>query len=457
MVEMKSIEDENNKIDLLDRQPFIDQVKKLCELISKNKESRCFAINGSWGVGKTFVLDILESELKEEQQEDGAKNKYLLFRYDCWEYDYYQEPVIAMVAALIDEIDKNVNILPWDTVNKVKGLLKAVGSGLLMKANDTIVEKTGIDVEAIINIIKDGDEDAASRIEESHEYDVYFSFKKTLARLKETIAILSKEQTLVVIVDELDRCLPEYMIKVLERLHHVFEDIPNVQVILAVDKQQLEYTIKQIYGESTDVDKYLSKFIDFTVNLDTGTLNDRFEEVFKSYISHFKDIKIAADLEDVEEFRKIIFQGIDIRSSIDIINKSSLLHEIIWGEEQAEGYVMCIELFISVLMYWGVDLKHAKVGDIAYMFSYERKGSIQTGLDLFEEKCNFEEEYTGLLLIGHENDTVYIRRSSLWSLLYMCYRYVGGCEHDHIMYDKYEGCEIKKICDNYMNLMMTID
>lgn len=39
-------------------------------------------------------------------------------------------------------------------------------------------------------------------------------------------------------VDELDRCLPSYAIKVLERIHHVFNELENVVVIIAMEKNK---------------------------------------------------------------------------------------------------------------------------------------------------------------------------------------------------------------------------
>lgn len=57
-------------------------------------------------------------------------------------------------------------------------------------------------------------------------------------------------------MDELDRCLPAYTIKVLERLHHIFTDIDNVIVIIAMDKKQVEHVVGQIYGVSDiDIDR----------------------------------------------------------------------------------------------------------------------------------------------------------------------------------------------------------
>ena len=47
-------------IDLLDRGEFIDQLIRVAETLSENKKNACYALNGAWGVGKTFVLNIFD-------------------------------------------------------------------------------------------------------------------------------------------------------------------------------------------------------------------------------------------------------------------------------------------------------------------------------------------------------------------------------------------------------------
>ena len=54
-----------------------------------------------------------------------------------------------------------------------------------------------------------------------HAYDDYFSLNEAMSKLVKLIYDLSDSYTVVFIVDELDRCIPEYGIKVLERLHHI--------------------------------------------------------------------------------------------------------------------------------------------------------------------------------------------------------------------------------------------
>ena len=45
---------------------------------------------------------------------------------------------------------------------------------------------------------------------------------------------------------------------------------------MALDKTQIEHTITMIFGEDTDCDAYLRKFIDFEFEIDSGTVNDSF-------------------------------------------------------------------------------------------------------------------------------------------------------------------------------------
>mgnify|MGYP000547399914 FL=1 len=107
------------------------------------------------------------------------------------------------------------------------------------------------------------EENKGDKRENPSDFDEMFAFKKTLDFTRNQIRELSKNKTVLLVVDELDRCMPEYAIKVLERLHHMFEGLDNVIVLLAIDSTQLEHSVKEIYGEQVDTERYLRKFISF--------------------------------------------------------------------------------------------------------------------------------------------------------------------------------------------------
>ena len=64
------------KEDILDRQPFIDKVISILEILSEEKRGASFAIDGDWGSGKTFVLEQLEKQLEPVQSEESSSNNF---------------------------------------------------------------------------------------------------------------------------------------------------------------------------------------------------------------------------------------------------------------------------------------------------------------------------------------------------------------------------------------------
>lgn len=59
-----------NTIDILNRNNDVEKIYNIIDLISNKRGNASFAINGDWGSGKSFVLDILEEKLKTVQNEE---------------------------------------------------------------------------------------------------------------------------------------------------------------------------------------------------------------------------------------------------------------------------------------------------------------------------------------------------------------------------------------------------
>ena len=68
-----------------------------------------------------------------------------------------------------------------------------------------------------------------------------------------------KELPLFILIDELDRCRPNYAIELLENIKHIF-DIPGIVFIVATDSKQLSHSINAVYGSKFASEKYLKRF-----------------------------------------------------------------------------------------------------------------------------------------------------------------------------------------------------
>ena len=128
-------------------------------------------------------------------------------------------------------------------------------------------------------------------------------------------------------------------IKVLERIHHVFNEIENVVVIVAMEKKQISNSLHQIYGDEMDVDRYLKKIIAFSFKLDNGSAHN-FIEKYASYMEMF-DIK---ERDGLEEFLKEITANIDIRTQEKIFEKAENLHRLLATQEKMDSGILAFEI-----------------------------------------------------------------------------------------------------------------
>ena len=70
------------KLDVLNRQEFIDTLLQLVGGLADKQQGCCFGIEGVWGSGKSFVIEKFEEQLKDIQSEETCDNKYFVFHYD---------------------------------------------------------------------------------------------------------------------------------------------------------------------------------------------------------------------------------------------------------------------------------------------------------------------------------------------------------------------------------------
>ena len=184
-----------------------------------------------------------------------------------------------------------------------------------------------------VNIVETFQSEKTGIDNQKFKFDKMFAFKKTLDETREKLKRMSEIKTVVIVVDELDRCMPEYAIKVLERLHHLFEGIPNTIVIMAVDSKQLENSVKKIFGNAVDTGRYLRKFISFNLKLGVGALQSKYVEKYNYYFEKFEEKDAAA--EELQTLATLC--QIDIRNLNKLIEKLDIIHTLAFKGKMSES------------------------------------------------------------------------------------------------------------------------
>lgn len=254
-----------------------------------DEQSYVLAIDAAYGEGKSWFLDRFHSHL--------SRNHPVAF-VDAWVDDANDEPVVAIMAAIEDALKEF--LAPGSiAANKFKAasraalpvIGKAFAGGAAKFAQrylgDAIFEEAGDELRKALD--RDDDTDQQTAIEDAIEASIekageavstlldkqaaqmiadYRKRQKSRTAFKANMASLVTDinegegdltAPLFVIVDELDRCRPDYAIKVLEEIKHFF-DVPNVVFVIALHGDQLTKSIGAVYGSKFDSESYLRRF-----------------------------------------------------------------------------------------------------------------------------------------------------------------------------------------------------
>lgn len=260
-------------------------VDKICSLVDSLKKDNnfCLAINGAWGSGKSFVLGLIEERL-------SKKEKYILIKYDAWENTFYSDPLLAILSCVIDGIEGKLYLVERHE-EKVKKAAKA-GVNILTKLSSKIAKlKTAIDgIKEIIKSFHNPIDTAALNDFKSYQR-LLRDTKEILNEVTQAGEYREQQTKLIILVDEIDRCLPDEQLKILERLHHLFE-VKNCAVIVTMNQACVAKTVQTVYG--IDGYEYLRKFFNFTYKLEISA-NEYLKNLLEDFKTNFEKLLVPAN------------------------------------------------------------------------------------------------------------------------------------------------------------------
>jgi len=304
--------------------------------VQRMKVGATIAIDAEWGAGKTWFVQHWKRHLINE----GHAVAYI----DAFANDYIDDPFLLIATEIANQVekqeagageslkDKAVSVyhamLPSLPKLIFSAAMTLMGAGLLAQS---VTETVGNIQDATGDFGEKFAEEMNERMKEQLEEKVqnYEADKRTLESFKQqlTDAASNLNKPLVFIIDELDRCKPEFSIRLIERIKHFFE-IPNIVFVLAIHKKQLCESINSYYGFKSE-NQYLDKFIDFSFKLSS---ENNFEENSRKQIISLINNLGLTEMTDATDSR--LFQICNFLCKINkptprqlksILNKFSLL------------------------------------------------------------------------------------------------------------------------------------
>lgn len=226
---------------------------------------------GDWGSGKSSIMETLKVRYDEEHKTDKS---IVCLQFNGWIFEGYDDAKAALISSIL-ECFQNRKSFGQKTVNKARKLAKSVnwmrvlGFGVKNIATPLIsASLTGgatlapqifnwfqnliSDPKQIAEKIKDVDiddirkkyfkENPSISIEE--QYQMVRQFRQDFKELLDE----AKIQKLIILIDDLDRCLPDRIIDNLEAIK-LFLNVENTAFVIGADPRIVRDAIRHRYKE----------------------------------------------------------------------------------------------------------------------------------------------------------------------------------------------------------------
>jgi hypothetical protein len=270
--------DNEASIDLL-------RFKSLASIVTQvvNTESllpTTIGVYGDWGSGKSTLLKMVERELQ-------ADSGIMCLTFNGWLFEGYEDAKTALMGTILDAIqeriegDKNLIEKSGDLVKKLLGRVSWMQAlGLVSKYGLPLL--LGMPQLAAITAAKDVSEMMKSEPLASDDLAKLLKMtSKELQEIRRDIRDFRKDfkelldqteiRTLVVFIDDLDRCLPDTIIATLEAIR-LFLFVPKTVFILGADERLVEYAVRNRFPALPGTDRevgrdYLEKLVQIPIRI----------------------------------------------------------------------------------------------------------------------------------------------------------------------------------------------
>lgn len=241
------------ELDHLGRLQF---ARQLLDRVSEPDCPSTLGLYGNWGVGKTSILNLMQA--LNEKLEKERRTQPLIQYLDVWRYEISGDlsiPLLVQVRNLIGESAPPGYTKSW---RRILGVLAQAGTDLLLR---NILRLELGDVKGYVENLKDVAPDKPNLRDLDTLMDDIRDAQDLFRELVQLTRQTHQNRRLVFLIDNLDRCSPENVVRLLESTKN-FLDAPGCTWVFAMDSGVIASYIDRKYeGTAMDGNSYLDKII----------------------------------------------------------------------------------------------------------------------------------------------------------------------------------------------------
>lgn len=239
--------------DALGRMEYAKGLSKLIYRIPKG----VIAIDGDWGVGKSWFGAQLKLDLDAQKQVGTVW-------IDSFLADWDDDPALSIISSIAEELEPEHQATLIEKAAPLLSKVLPIATKAAIKSAGNFIGINKDVLDGVAEAVKAGSESYIKKhLAEATEK------RRGLVEIKQLLTASVQEgkfKKLVIFVDELDRCSPRYAVRFLERLNHLF-DLDGVVYVLLWNREQIQRTVEAFYGTGSNGQMYLDKFVDYPFHL----------------------------------------------------------------------------------------------------------------------------------------------------------------------------------------------
>ncbi|MEE4201646.1 KAP family P-loop NTPase fold protein [Erythrobacter sp.] len=248
-------------------------------------------VSGAWGVGKSSMIKLTQTSLANREGDNDEKD-FVFVEFNAWLYQGYDDARAALMDVIADKLEEEAKRRETG-IDNAKDLLKRVrwlratklfaGSAAALAFG---LPPTGLLGEAWSfgekalsggankKLIEDGQTIAGDAVQQARGLladKTDASPPKEIQALRDAFEETLEELgvTLVVLIDDLDRCLPKTTILTLEAIR-LFLFLKNTAFVIAADTEMIKYAVRKHFeGVNDDLlaTNYFDKLIQVPIRV----------------------------------------------------------------------------------------------------------------------------------------------------------------------------------------------
>lgn len=254
--------DNETKFDLLNNEAI---AKTIVGLIGEDTERAVtVGVHGDWGAGKSSVLEMIEGAL-------NGSDDVLCIKFNAWRFQGLEDAKIALIEGIVTQLIEKRSLTTkaadavLDVVKRLDWLkIARMGGGLAFTAMSGLPSPDHIG--AVVGMVKGFFSDPSKHLDKDEIGKVVKGAEgllkeKESRRVPEEVEEFRKAfdellrraglKQLVVLIDDLDRCLPEPAIETLEAMR-LFVMMDRTAFVIAADEAMIEYSVRKHFPDLPD-------------------------------------------------------------------------------------------------------------------------------------------------------------------------------------------------------------